>query len=1634
MSILTDQLKLEIKSLHQSNLAQFISTKPEATICLVPNDSTSHFVTLSSLSEVARANTDTYITLHSQETEIHPMMFNNNSINFGNDTLLKGNLIIFGNIITLGYDVLTENNQDILNNYGASAEKGLNSISQKAINNITNYNSIISNNILNYTLREIQSMRETLGIQNIISYPNNVFTSYNFNDLFNKKSLDDILQGSSNKYFINDEYHSTNPLIIDGKLVASNIHTQNIYIDGNVYTDVFYGNGANIININQEYFNTNFIIETSTSSNQYFTFDKISAIINSCNQQVSNYINDIYIYNTNSIANINTSSSNIILNFTNSILSNYSYQKQNLLNVLFDDLNCNVINVNEIFTNIYNNFNTVSNNIINYNNKFFAFTSNNINEIYNDIDYNIKSNYATSYYTLNNISNYLYYYLINDIKLNHENNLYNDNYVINISSEHLNKDTSNFIQYHNEKISQMFTNIYIPFDTHLSLIEQQNLLDYLYHTSNMIILQATQNFEKLHNKSHENSNNILRDNGNIINNLSNYILSTLNETVLLIDDNNSNITSTILEQKDNTIIKIKDLQINSNVKFENIMNYIQLNTNFTINQKDIIVNSYNNNDKIILLNKLTYNLENVINNLNSDYISSNETSSNIYYSYDLFFNSLYTKTLDDLHVKSSNNCIINNLYNSNLSIYGDITAQNVKVFGDNAIFNTFVYDTEVVNISNYENMPSIKLENHNIDNDIMVMETNTNPVFIVHASGDVTINSYENSATLDVYDILNSDYLYGSGSLIHNVNISDKTTADLMEGTSNLYYTDNRVSLIVTSSNILTSNYIQSISNTIHSNMILNDIYACNLSIKTCEDFISLFSDKNLAFSNYTDISSNELLQYINAIYDAEFNIITNTSNAFIEKISNILYNYADKTYNDIININNTLNSNTSNYCLIVNDILTENNTFSLTYSSNYISLLKTDIDDLMNYNSQGYSNEINNISNLLISSYGTKKLLDLLYDKQITLSLYQSNLIEINSNLLVNFCDLNTSNLLIYYGTGSTYIYRYTYDFNIVHINFKNKKIINQANSEWLNLSYNSSNLVNIYPVIDNFTIFHNNLDYFAANSYAFQSTSNMYIYMQDEYSIKQLLTKIHKTTFSIHFVFKVLSTNGVPIYTLCSPNTTYLAISIKNGLLVCTIGNNEFYANKSITTDVWYTVDLIFDINTDINLEIYIDLELLDTYTELYRNEFLYDKGSNITMYLGIYYGDNDDIVYIQDFRIFSIPTSSTQVGEIKTLTSNVLYYGTDCDNIISTKNTIIDPVRWIESSSYDSNYFNSFNRYITYNGNTGISIGKSDIPEATLDVYTDDPTVYSIKTNNPIWIQSSVLSSSDRRIKTNIRDISYESAIKQLLAIEPKSYDYIDKTRSNDKVYGFSAQQIKKIIPNSVSLNTDVIPNIYCRAKLTNRCIVQLINSKHNIQEFSIILLYYNNISYRENVVSILNDTTFKIENKAGIPNTEIFVYGEIVRDFHTLDKNYIYTLSVCAIQELHEKHQQLSNIMNIYASNLPNYTCNLVLERLYETSYHNNENSILSLNSMIDYNNNLQSIDRIIRKIKSNITTCSQINIQSFSELYDKLQYIEETHKNVFISTSNIIYKLHDDNIENMKNEIDKIENILLLNGK
>ena len=177
---------------------------------------------------------------------------------------------------------------------------------------------------------------------------------------------------------------------------------------------------------------------------------------------------------------------------------------------------------------------------------------------------------------------------------------------------------------------------------------------------------------------------------------------------------------------------------------------------------------------------------------------------------------------------------------------------------------------------------------------------------------------------------------------------------------------------------------------------------------------------------------------------------------------------------------------------------------------------------------------------------------------------------------------------------------------------------------------------------------------------------------------------------------------------------------------------------------------------------------------------------------------------------------------------------------------------------------------------------------------------------KFNGDVWCTNTFFS-SDSRIKEDIQDINDDNALQSILSIEPKTYKYVDKLEKGDKkVYGFIAQQIREVIPEAVSIQTFYIPNIYSIADYNNYIISLPYQPTKVVIKVDDKMKCYDkdNKEILVEVIEVIDDLTFRIKD-IEYYDTKIFVYGTFVDDFHTLDKTYIFTLNVCATQELHRR---------------------------------------------------------------------------------------------------------------------------------
>ena len=197
-------------------------------------------------------------------------------------------------------------------------------------------------------------------------------------------------------------------------------------------------------------------------------------------------------------------------------------------------------------------------------------------------------------------------------------------------------------------------------------------------------------------------------------------------------------------------------------------------------------------------------------------------------------------------------------------------------------------------------------------------------------------------------------------------------------------------------------------------------------------------------------------------------------------------------------------------------------------------------------------------------------------------------------------------------------------------------------------------------------------------------------------------------------------------------------------------------------------------------------------------------------------------------------------------------------------------------------------------------------------TASAYTSLSNV-TARIGGSLWVYSWIASSSDVRIKEDIQDINDDSALQMILAIEPKTYKYIDKVAKGDKkVYGFIAQQIKEVLPDAVGNQPDYIPNIMLLADYDNEIITLPTQPTKVIIKLNDKIRCYDkdNKDMNVEVIEIIDEITFKIKHDTNLKDfkytdSKIFVSGTEVDDFHTISKEYIFTLNVCATQELHRR---------------------------------------------------------------------------------------------------------------------------------
>lgn len=225
---------------------------------------------------------------------------------------------------------------------------------------------------------------------------------------------------------------------------------------------------------------------------------------------------------------------------------------------------------------------------------------------------------------------------------------------------------------------------------------------------------------------------------------------------------------------------------------------------------------------------------------------------------------------------------------------------------------------------------------------------------------------------------------------------------------------------------------------------------------------------------------------------------------------------------------------------------------------------------------------------------------------------------------------------------------------------------------------------------------------------------------------------------------------------------------------------------------------------------------------------------------------------------------------------------------------------------------------------NLNVGGSMGIGGTSNCPLEVFNYVPGTYlsswsefknSTITSDALCIRThgSIISEffvaySDARIKNIVGVSNTAKDLETINALHITNYTMKDKIKYGDKSFKkVIAQEVEKVYPQVVSKHTDFIPNVYQlvdKIEKTDNGYLLNFSSKHNISKTAKrlrILTSENGEMKEAEIVSIPSDDQVII-NSTDIKSNKIFVYGEQVDDFSSVDYEGLSTLNISATQEL------------------------------------------------------------------------------------------------------------------------------------
>ncbi len=177
------------------------------------------------------------------------------------------------------------------------------------------------------------------------------------------------------------------------------------------------------------------------------------------------------------------------------------------------------------------------------------------------------------------------------------------------------------------------------------------------------------------------------------------------------------------------------------------------------------------------------------------------------------------------------------------------------------------------------------------------------------------------------------------------------------------------------------------------------------------------------------------------------------------------------------------------------------------------------------------------------------------------------------------------------------------------------------------------------------------------------------------------------------------------------------------------------------------------------------------------------------------------------------------------------------------------------------------------------------------------------------------------SDARIKSIVGITNSHKDLQTINSIRIMDYTMKDKMKYGNKPFKkVIAQEVEKVYPQIVSTHTEFVPNVYqltSNVEKTNAGYLLTFSKKHNITKYAKKLRVLSKESKAMEEVEVISIPTnyqvvinkninissdYQLVINKNINDSRLFVYGEEVNDFRTVDYEGLTTLNISATQEL------------------------------------------------------------------------------------------------------------------------------------